>query len=94
TADGAVSAMYGVAYGVDPSLASLAMSFEDSGPALDPASIVELPHSPAYREGDSVTGTIDVLDVRFGSLWSNIPYSLFSELGVGHGGPPARQVIS
>jgi S-adenosylmethionine hydrolase len=67
-------------------LASGAMSFEDSGPALDPAGIVELPHSPAYREGDAVTGTIDVLDVRFGSLWSNIPYSLFSELGVGHGG--------
>ena len=36
-------------------------------------------------EGDCVSGTIDVLDVRFGSLWTNIPRELFSA------GPEARQ---
>ena len=32
-----------------------------------------------------ITGTIDVLDVRFGSLWTNIPGELFHTLGVGFG---------
>ena len=30
--------------------------------------------------------TIDVLDVRFGSLWTNIPREMFAKLGVKHGG--------
>lgn len=36
-------------------------------------------------EGDCVSGTIDVLDVRFGSLWTNIPRELFLRLGIRHG---------
>ena len=40
----------------------------------------------AYLTDDTVSGTIDVLDVRFGSLWTNIPRTLFAQLGVGHGG--------
>jgi S-adenosylmethionine hydrolase len=39
----------------------------------------------AERTGDTLGGTIDVLDVRFGSLWSNIPHSLFIGLGVDYG---------
>ena len=30
-------------------------------------------------------GTIDVLDVRFGSLWTNIPRELFLKLGINYG---------
>jgi len=67
-------------------LAAGRVPFDGLGPALDPASLVELPHVPAVREGDAVTGTIDVLDVRFGSLWSNIPHGLFEGLGVPYGG--------
>jgi S-adenosylmethionine hydrolase len=36
-------------------------------------------------EGTAVCGTIDVLDVRFGSLWTNIPRSLFLQIGVQYG---------
>lgn len=36
-------------------------------------------------EGDCVSGTIDVLDVRFGSLWTNISREMFRELGIEHG---------
>ena len=30
-------------------------------------------------------GTIDVLDVRFGSLWTNIPRKLFLQTGIQYG---------
>lgn len=67
-------------------LAAGIISFEGVGPEVDPATVIELPVLPAKLEGEEVTGTIDVLDVRFGSLWTNIPRELFLSLGVGHGG--------
>ncbi|MBL8965599.1 MAG: S-adenosyl-l-methionine hydroxide adenosyltransferase family protein [Spirochaetaceae bacterium] len=67
-------------------LAAGRVALADLGPAIDPGTIVELPHVPAARDGDAVTGAIDVLDVRFGSLWSNIPHGLFEGLGVPYGG--------
>ena len=39
----------------------------------------------ATLQDGCVSGTIDVLDVRFGSLWTNIPRELFLQLGVKHG---------
>ena len=66
-------------------LASGVISFEEVGPAVDPESLKELPVVEATADSDSVYGTIDVLDVRFGSLWTNIPRNLFEQLGVGHG---------
>jgi S-adenosylmethionine hydrolase len=66
-------------------LAASAIGFSVVGPSIDPADIIELPHFPARREGDSAYGTIDVLDVRFGSLWTNIPHTLFAELGIDYG---------
>jgi len=67
-------------------LAAGLIRFEDVGPSVDPASVTELPLVAAVREGDQVSGTIDALDVRFGSVWSNIPHSLFTGLGVPYGG--------
>ena len=46
---------------------------------------VQLEVVEAAMEGDCVSGTIDVLDVRFGSLWTNIPRELFLRLGIRHG---------
>ena len=37
------------------------------------------------QEAEFVPGTIDVLDVRFGSLWTNIPREMFLKLGVSYG---------
>lgn len=62
-------------------LASGAISFEEVGPEVPVDSLVRLPIVEPYRDGDSVCGTIDVLDVRFGSLWTNIPAALFRETG-------------
>ncbi|MGN1016341.1 MAG: S-adenosyl-l-methionine hydroxide adenosyltransferase family protein [Faecousia sp.] len=67
-------------------LAAGVITFEQVGPAVEADSVIELPVVDAKFEGDSVSGTIDVLDVRFGSLWTNIPRELFAKLGVPHGG--------
>jgi S-adenosylmethionine hydrolase len=66
-------------------LASGVITFEQVGPAVDPDSVKELAIVEAAADADSVCGTIDVLDVRFGSLWTNIPRELFEQLGVGYG---------
>lgn len=66
-------------------LASGVISFEQVGPQVDADSVVELPVVEAALNGSSVTGTIDVLDVRFGSLWTNIPRQMFLKTGAKYG---------
>lgn len=65
-------------------LASGVITFEQVGPEVDTESVIELTTVEAKFDGEKVTGTIDVLDVRFGSLWTNIPRELFLKLGVNH----------
>lgn len=67
-------------------LASGVITFEQVGPQVPVDSVIELPVIEAKCEEDVITGTIDVLDVRFGSLWTNIPREMFARLGVKHGG--------
>ena len=67
-------------------LAAGIIDFAGVGPEVPPESVAELPVVEAELCGDTVSGTIDVLDVRFGSLWTNIPRKLFAKLGVKHGG--------
>lgn len=67
-------------------LASGVITFEQVGPQVPADSVIELPVIEAKCEEDVITGTIDVLDVRFGSLWTNIPREMFAKLGVKHGG--------
>jgi len=67
-------------------LAAGVIAFEEVGPSVPAESIFELPVVEATHDNGSIYGTIDVLDVRFGSLWTNIPRTLFEELGVRHGG--------
>jgi len=66
-------------------LASGAIDFEGVGPELDVKELVRLPIVEPYREGNAVCGTIDVLDVRFGSLWTNIPRELLRQTGIHYG---------
>ena len=66
-------------------LASGVISFEDVGPKLDVDSLIMLPITEPTLDGTAVCGTIDVLDVRFGSLWTNIPRSLFLQTGAKFG---------
>ena len=63
-------------------LAAGIIPFEEVGPAVDPASVIELPVVEPTRGESKVEGTVDVLDIRFGSLWTNIPREMFKTLGI------------
>lgn len=66
-------------------LASGAISFDEVGPEIPVGSLVSLPIVEPYLDQGGAHGTIDVLDVRFGSLWTNIPRELFLQTGVKYG---------
>lgn len=66
-------------------LAAGVITFEQLGPEIPVDSILELSVIDAYRDGETVNGTIDVLDVRFGSLWTNIPRELFKSIEINYG---------
>lgn len=66
-------------------LASGSISFEEVGEQLSVENIVELELGEVVKTENSVKGSIDILDVRFGSLWTNIPREDFVELGIEYG---------
>ena len=66
-------------------LAAGVISFEEVGPTIPVESLVSLSVVEPFLDGDAVCGTIDVLDVRFGSLWTNIPRALFLKTGAKYG---------
>lgn len=66
-------------------LAAGIIDFDGIGPKVEPETVIELPVMEARREGNELIGTIDVLDVRFGSLWTNISRQLFSSIDVSYG---------
>ncbi|HEL1991724.1 TPA: S-adenosyl-l-methionine hydroxide adenosyltransferase family protein [Streptococcus suis] len=61
-------------------LASGHISFEEVGPELSVDKIVEIPTVPTEVGSDFVKGAIDILDVRFGSLWTSITREEFYTL--------------
>ena len=60
-------------------LASGKMSFEEVGPALA-NEVVNLPFQKATIEAKIIKGTIAILDVQYGNIWTNIPDEIFSQL--------------
>ena len=66
-------------------LASGHISFEEVGPELSVEHIVEIPTVETEVGSDFVKGAIDILDVRFGSLWTSVTreefYTPLPELG-------------
>ncbi|OCA82218.1 DNA-directed RNA polymerase subunit delta [Bacillus sp. FJAT-27225] len=66
-------------------LASGVIAFEQIGPEISVDSINQLfKLEPSLEEG-TLIGNIDILDVRFGNLWTNIDRTLFNQLEVRHG---------
>jgi hypothetical protein len=63
-------------------LACGAITFEEVGPLLPLEGIIMLPTTDTESGSDSVTGSIDVLDVRFGSLWTSVDRVSFLKLGI------------
>lgn len=66
-------------------LAAGIISFEDVGPELSVERIVELPVTATEVTSDSVKGSIDILDVRFGSLWTSIEREEFLSINPAYG---------
>lgn len=70
---------------VGAKLAAKHIEFSEIGDEIPIDSIIELPIvNPTYENGE-ITGTIDVLDVRFGSLWTNVSFDTFLKLGIQRG---------
>lgn len=66
-------------------LASKEITFEELGSVTDTGSIQKLEITDSTLEGTIMKGSIDVLDVRFGSLWTSIPSSFLKELAISQG---------
>jgi len=66
-------------------LAAGKISFEDVGIPLKAEDLLELELGQVTKTENSIKGSIDILDVRFGSLWTNVTRADFLELGFKHG---------
>ncbi|MCK5672891.1 MAG: S-adenosyl-l-methionine hydroxide adenosyltransferase family protein [Spirochaetales bacterium] len=66
-------------------LASGNISFQQVGSKVDLDLVCELEVGEVEKSKDFVRGAIDILDVRFGSLWTNIPRDVFVGVGFKHG---------
>lgn len=66
-------------------LASGVISFEEVGPELPVSEIFELPTTTTIITDTSVQGSIDILDVRFGSLWTSIEREEFLTIQPAYG---------
>lgn len=65
-------------------LAGGVISFEEIGPVLDTEPVMLQVDEPVIK-GNEIIGTIDILDTRYGSLWTNIPDTLFFSTGIKYG---------
>ncbi len=65
-------------------LASGKITFDEVGPLLSPEVVMLDIPDPVVGDG-RITGTVDILDTRYGSLWTNIPDTLFSSMGFRYG---------
>lgn len=63
-------------------LASNIITFEQVGPKADIDIIESLELYGSRVEKDTVKGEIDILDIRFGSLWTSITFEDFKKLNV------------
>ena len=57
-------------------LAAGVITFEQVGPVL-PKEVVTIPYQRAIIASRKIKGTIAILDVQYGNIWTNIPGDLF-----------------
>ena len=62
-------------------LASGVISFEQVGPVLQ-GEVVSIPFQKAKFEDGRISGTIAILDIQYGNIWTNIPDDVFKQLNV------------
>jgi S-adenosylmethionine hydrolase len=67
-------------------LAAGVITYEQVGMKL-PDEVVKIPYQQAVKEGNVLKGTISILDVQYGNIWTNIGGPLFNQLNVKYGDP-------
>jgi len=67
-------------------LAAGVIGFAQVGPLLS-KQVVSIPYQKATVEGKKIKGTIAILDVQYGNIWTNIPGDLFQQLHPAFGEP-------
>jgi S-adenosylmethionine hydrolase len=67
-------------------LAAHKISFSDVGPVLNEP-VVTLPYQKAEIKNNSLYGTIMILDVQYGNVWTNINKSLLDQFNLKIGAP-------
>lgn len=85
-------------------LAAHVIGFEQVGPVVPVAKLVRLPHQKPVLEAGVLKGDIPALDIQYGNVWTNIPQSLFDQLGaklgdrlkfdIFHDGKPVDSVVA
>lgn len=65
-------------------LAAGTITFDQVGKEL-PKQVVSIPYQKAVLEGKKIKGTISILDIQYGNIWTNIPAELFNKLQVKEG---------
>jgi S-adenosylmethionine hydrolase len=60
-------------------LAAGIINFEQVGKEL-PNEVVNISFQQAVKEGKNIKGTIAILDVQYGNIWTNIPADIFRQL--------------
>ena len=66
-------------------LASGEITYQEVGPELSLTSVIQLCCKDAEIKNEVITGMIDILDIRFGNLWTNITRNLFEKYGISYG---------
>lgn len=62
-------------------LASKTITYDQVGPKL-PNQIVSIPYTKPSFENGKVKGTIPILDIQYGNVWTDIDKKLFNQLGI------------
>lgn len=66
-------------------LASGKVAFTELGKIISLTDLVTFPLTAPQQDEQKITGTIDITDIRFGSLWTNIPLEFFKTWQVDYG---------
>ncbi|KAB8138923.1 S-adenosyl-l-methionine hydroxide adenosyltransferase family protein [Gracilibacillus oryzae] len=66
-------------------LAAGVIKFDEVGQLVSEEEIVSLPFQEAELTEGTIKGAIDILDVRFGNLWTNISREMFQQLQINYG---------
>jgi S-adenosylmethionine hydrolase len=74
-------------------LAAGVIRFDEVGPLLAKQEVVTVRYQRAVMSGGVIRGTIPVLDVQYGNVWTNIPAELFGQLGLSFGDMVDLKVI-